>query len=251
MPDVGAIDYLQQRRETLTSWVTMVGRVSELRVESVLSRLQTDDELVDALTAILASQTSAWGQFDALRNYLVGELCVESNKPVVPIIERHPSPWDVPANLRSKIFGRRPPTIRQYFDSIEIHNHHSADPGAHAPGRTTRLFTNTNLGRLDRTNLHVGRQLSPKCVLLTSWWILIPGATASIDNLLSKTSISFAVNNVPKSCLNAFALLTPRPLFVPYPERSDFRVDLETRTPATVEAPTLLFVYFEGWEATE
>lgn len=238
------------RRETIESWVAMIGCTSQLRVEPILGRLKTDSDLVDACDAVLRSKTSAFEQFTALRDYLVGELFVESSASPVPIIDRHPSPWDVPASLRSEIVGRRA-TIQQYFDSIEIRDHHSAPPDVHAPGRTTRLFTSMNLGRFDRTNLHVGWQLSPRRMLLTSWWILIAGATASIDNLLSKTSISFAVNSVPESRLNAFALLTPRPLFVPYLERSHFCVDLETRAPATVEVPTLLFVYFEGWEAAE
>jgi hypothetical protein len=230
------------RRETIESWVAMVGRASSLRVEPILSRMRTESDLVDALDAVLQTHHSAFDSFVALRDYLVGELLVESSVVSVPVVDRYPSPWDVPVDLLRGFFRmplEKGPAlkIRQYYDSAMLD-----------AGRPIKMFDNANVGDRVRTNLNVRGQLSYNApVLLTSWWILVP-EIPGIESVLNKCCIDLRVHHRSESCLNALALRRPRPLLVFLPVGTMIHADISCGSRLPLPP---LFLYLEGWEGSE
>jgi len=251
----------EQKVAEVRDWIEATGRMTNLHIGGIAERVrdaEANADLVDAISAVLASESSAWGKLAALREFLVQQLLVEPEPKPFVSTQRTVSPYDVPQAFLRGFFeggsahGLWEMQIRQYYDSFEID---PDSPCAFRPGMSVRLFSNANIGYRHKTNLQVAGQLTFNGKFLaTSWWIVTLSEVA--ERFLAQCAATVEVNSRIVAECNALALAREHhPLFVPIPERSSFHARFEHTIPpqADVEVPrgAPLFLYIEGWHRQE
>jgi hypothetical protein len=245
-------------------WVDAVGRMTNLRIGHIVERLENEDEdLIDAIDAVLESAASSWDKLDALKNFLVQQLLAEPDPQPFVTQTRGISPFDVPQGFLERFFhrnGKEPwpywgVEVRQFYDSIELN-----EPSGLGlrPNSSIRMFGNANIGSAQRTNLQVAGQFCfSGQFLATNWWITAPDVE-HLEMLLAASVVQFEVGDKPMATLNALTLHRERQaLFVPIPVRQNICVRFDHHQaqgkdePVWPEARIPIFVYIEGWAQRE
>lgn len=232
------------------TWLELASHVSRLPVAGLLTRLRAgDDQLVDAILAILSTGLKPMQCLDAVRDFLVQQSLGETWDPTtVSVGGFETSPFQVPQRFLDIWF---PPTrkpdppieklmrIRQFYDCIDL----TADLL-----NSTRLFGNRNIGDAGRTNLQVAGQLTfdDTPLLITSWWIMTADWPGS-DTFFARSWLTMVVGDRPETTTLGLELKRRRQaVLVPVPPRQNFSVTFDFwKRDEVPDRP--VFVFIEGW----
>jgi hypothetical protein len=238
------------------TWLELASRVARLPATGLLARLREgDDDLADAILAILAMGYKPSRCLDAMRDFLVQQSLGETWDPTTDVLPstRAPetSPFEVPQRFLDVWFPQTTPSvrdhpiealmrIRQYYDCIDLDENTM---------QSKRMFGNEHIGDAMRCNLQAPGQLTfdNTAVLLTSWWITTadwPGA----DEFFAQNWLTLVVGNRPEAMTLGLELKRRRQsLLVPVPPRTNFSVTFDVRRLFAVPPNRPVYVFVEGW----
>jgi len=240
------------------TWLELAARVTRLPATALLARLRDgDDELADAILAILSMGLKPSQCLDAMRDFLVQQSLGETWDPATDVLPStsvpETSPFQVPQRFLDLWFPRTRPgrdviqvealmRVRQYYDCLDLNvdTLHSK-----------RMFGNDHIGDAMRTNLQLAGQLTvdDTPLLLTSWWIATadwPGA----DEFFAQSWLTMVVGDRPEAMTLGLELKRRRQsILVPVPSRTNFSVTFDFRRPADewLERGRPVYVFIEGW----
>lgn len=241
--------------EEAATWLELAACVARLPAMGLITRLRKGDEdLADAVLAVLAAERSPSQRLDAVRDFLVLHSLGEPWDPTTETLWRpETSPFQVPPRFLDVWFPQprerdAPPVeklmrVRQFYDSLDL-----------TPElmNSTRMFGNSNIGDARRTNLQAAGQLTfdDTPILITSWWITTT-TWPRIDEFFAKTWFTLQVGDRPEVMTPGLELLRRRQaVLIPVPARQNFsaRFDwshIPSDTRPAHEPP--LYVFVEGW----
>lgn len=115
---------------------------------------------------------------------------------------------------------------------------------------SARLFGNTNIGYLQRSNMQTYGQLWSHDVLITSWWVTCKPRTPEIEDRLQDWIFTLYVGDRVVQQANGYDLVRGRqPIVAHVPMRQHFNVNRDAfdngRPPLVLEKLT---VHVEGWK---
>lgn len=98
----------EEKVKEVRAWIDVVGRATGLHIGHLAQQIDDQDvgadELVDAIAAVLTSETGAFDRLDALKDFFVQQLMVEEETAPLVVKERSFSPYDVPFELLREVF---------------------------------------------------------------------------------------------------------------------------------------------------
>jgi hypothetical protein len=242
-----------------TTWLELAACVTRLPATGLLTRLREGDEdLADAILAVLESEMKPSQRLDAVRDFLVQHSLGETWDPTTDVGTHawspDTSPFQVPQRFLDAWFPQtiahphEPPVerlmrIRQFYDSIDL------EPELQ---NSTRMFGNRNIGDARRTNLQVPGQFTfdDTPILITSWWITTVG-WPNAEKFFARCWVTVIVGDRPEMMTPALELWHRRQaVLIPVPPRQNFSVVFDfshiTDEIRPAYAPPL-YVFVEGW----
>jgi len=247
--------------EEATTWLELAATVARLPATGLLKRLRDgEDDLGDAIYAILAAERSPSDRLNSVRDFLVLHSLGETWDPATDVQEAlwrpETSPFQVPQRFLDVWFPQTRVTkhhdepsveslmrVRQFYDSLEL----TSDLL-----NSTRLFGNSNIGDARKTNLQVPGQLTfdDTPILLTSWWITTV-SWPRVEDFFSKAWLTLVVGDRQEVMTPALELLRRRQtVLIPVTTRQNFSARFDwSYTPDEVRPPHAppLYVFVEGW----
>jgi len=247
-----------------TTWLELAACVTRLSATGLLTRLREGDEdLADAILAILASELKPSQRLDAVRDFLVTHSLGETWDPATDVATHawspETSPFQVPQRFLDVWFPKTSPPpsgvfveaqpverlmrIRQFYDSVDL------EPDLL---NSTRMFGNRNIGDARRTNLQVPGQFTfdDTPILITSWWITTV-AWPRADEFFSRCWLTMVVGDRPEMMTPALELWHRRQsVLIPVPARQNFSVVFDCSNVTDEIRPAYappLYVFVEGW----
>jgi len=245
--------------EEAATWLELAATAARLPATGLITRLRAGDEnLADAVHAIMAAERSPSDRLRAVRDFLVMHSLGETWDPATDVQEAlwrpETSPFQVPPRFLDVWFPLAPDEksrgvriettfrIRQFYDCVDL-----------TPEllNSTRLFGNRNIGDAQRTNLQVPGQLTfdDTPILITSWWITTT-TWPRVEEFFSKAWFTMGVGDRHEMLTPALELWRRRQtVLIPVPARQNFSVTFDFRRLEEFiphYAPPI-YVFIEGW----
>lgn len=241
------------------TWLELAATVARLPATGLLKRLRDgDDDLSDAILAILTAERSPSDRLTAVRDFLVLHSLGETFDPATDVQQAlwrpETSPFHIPQRFLDVWFPLTPDEaqqgvhietlmrVRQFYDCVDL---------AEDVLASTRLFGNRNIGDQQRCNLQVPGQLTndETPILITSWWVTTT-TWPRIEDFMAKAWLTMVVGDRPEMVTPALQLWRQRQtVLIPVPSRQNFSVTFDFRRIdglAPAYAPPL-YVFVEGW----
>lgn len=241
------------------TWLELAATSARMPAAGLIKRLRDGDEdLADAIHAIMAAERSPSERLRAVRDFLVVHSLGETWDPATDVQEAmwrpETSPFQLPPRFLDVWFPLSPDEamrgerieklfrIRQFYDCVDL-----------TPELlySTRLFGNQHIGDAQRCNLQAPGQLTfdDTPILITSWWITTT-SWPTVEQFMSKAWFTMVVGDRPEMMTPALQLWRQRQtVLIPVPPRQNFSVTFDFRRidEFMPDYYPPIYVFVEGW----